>query len=195
MELRDRIADPAAEIERIAAWLDALDPEARVTETRALDPSSQRRLWRLARGRLIDLDHFVPPDRAPLQTVRHFGRNTLPAFKHFEKRFCRPPKAEDQSVLWGYNHGASAPLVGPGYFVVRDTGGDSRGEVVIDYTRIPPGKPAEWPALAVNERGLSRVVYAGMHDYMRKVSAHVSIGRAYKGGRETINHFVLCREP
>lgn len=195
MELSDRIADPDADIDAIAAWLDALDPEARVTETRALGPKPQRRLWRLCRGRLLDLDHFVPADRAPLAPVRHFGRNTLPAFREFEKRFCRPPKTEDQSVLWGYNHGVTEKLVGPGYFITRDTGGDSRGEVVIDYTRVPPAKPAEWPAIKPNERGISNLVYAGMHDFMRKVSTHVSIGRAYKKGRETVNCFVLCREP
>lgn len=195
MEFRDRIRDPSAEISALGAWLDALDPEARLRESRDLDPVSQRRLWRLARGQLLDLAAFVPAGKAPLETVRHFGRNTLPVFTTFEKRFCRPPKAEDQSLLWGYNHGSAAPLVGPGYFVVRETGGDSRGEVVIDYTRIPPGKPTEWPALQVNERGLSRLVYAGMQDFMRRVSAHVTIGRAYKGGRETANCFVLCREP
>jgi len=194
MTLAERILEPDADIGTIDAWLDGLDPSKRLEETRGLGPKAQRRLWRLCRGRVITLDHFVPKDRAALQPVRHFGRNTLPAFTTFEKRFCRPSEGEDRSMLWGYNEGSTRAVVGPGYFIVRETGGDSRGESVIDYTRVPPDKPAEWPAIKRNERGLSRFVYAGMLDFMRKVSDHVSIGRAYRGGRETANCFVLCRE-
>ena len=54
--------------------------------------------------------------------------------------------------------------------------------------------PAGWPPIKRNERGLQRFVYAGMVDFMRKVSDHVSIGRAYKGGERELPHtFVLCR--
>ena len=70
----------------------------------------------------------------------------------------------------------------------------ARGEVVVDYEMIPPDKPAEWPAIKPNTAGLQRFVYAYMHDYMRKVSDHVSIGRAYRRDRETPNCFLLCRE-
>lgn len=195
MTLAERILEPDAEIGALAAWLDGLDAARRLEETRGLGPKAQRTLWRLCRGRVATLFDFVPKDRAAMQPVRHFGRNTLPAFTLFEKRFCRPPEGEDRSTLWGYNEGMTRPVVGPGYFVVRATEGDSRGESVIDYTRVPPNKPAEWPAIRFNERGLSRFVYAGMLDFMRKVSAHVTIGRAYRKGRETPNCFVLCREP
>lgn len=190
----EMLATPHADIEAVAAHLDRLDSERRIAEVRAVGPDAQRRLWRLARGRLLTLDHFVPPDRAPLETVRHYGRNTLPAFKIFEKRFCRPGPGHDDSVRWGYNEGSTRPLVGPGYFVLRETGGDARGEVVVDYEMIPPDKPAEWPAIKPNTAGLQRFVYAYMHDYMRKVSDHVSIGRAYRRDRETPNCFLLCRE-
>lgn len=195
MTLAERILEPDADIGTIAAWLDGLDPARRLEETRALGPKPQRVLWRLCRGRVATLADFVPKDRPALQPVRHFGRNTLPAFTRFEKRFCRPPEGEDRSILWGYNEGSTRTVVGPGYFVVRSTEGDSRGETVIDYTAVPPDKPAEWPAIKPNERGLSLVVYAHMHDFMRKVSAHVTVGRAYRHGRETPNCFVLCREP
>ena len=33
-----------------------------------------------------------------------------------------------------------------------------------------------------------------MIDYLRKVSDHVSIGRAVKGGKAMDNWFLLCRE-
>lgn len=194
MTLLDELRSPQADIDALADWLDGLSHDQRVAETRALDGSAQRRLWRLTRGRAIDLDDFVPPGCGPLDPVRHYGRNTLPAFRLFEKRFCRPPLGEDANVLWGYNEGVTRPLVGPGYFVVRRTGGDSRGESVIDYTQVPPQKPTDWPKIQFNERGLSRFVYAGMLDFMRRVSTHVSIGRAYRKDRETPNCFVLCRE-
>jgi hypothetical protein len=45
-----------------------------------------------------------------------------------------------------------------------------------------------------NDQGLSRFVYANMVDYLRRVSSHVVIGRAYKGGKEMPNYFILCRE-
>jgi hypothetical protein len=37
-------------------------------------------------------------------------------------------------------------------------------------------------------------VYAGMKDYMRRVSEHVSIGRAYKHEKPMNAWFVLVRE-
>ena len=36
-------------------------------------------------------------------------------------------------------------------------------------------------------------VFAKMIDYLRKVSKHVTIGRAYKHGEETPNYFLLSR--
>jgi len=195
MTLGERILSGRETIDVIAEWLDGLEPGRRRDEVQALDAKAQRVLWRMARGRAIDHDHFVPADRGPLEPVRHYGRNTLPAFTLFEKRFCRPPESEDRSTLWGYNEGLTRPLVGPGYFIVRATGGDSRGQSVIDYTRVPPNKPSAWPEIKFNERGISRFVYAYMLDFMRGVSEHVSIGRAYKKDRETPNCFVLCREP
>jgi hypothetical protein len=97
-------------------------------------------------------------------------------------------------VLWGYNEGVARKAVGPGYFVTRKTEGDSRGEVVIDYYQVPPEKPAEWPSIQSNDSFLSALVYGKMHDYLRRVSRHVTIGRAYKKDRETANCFTLCRE-
>ena len=79
---------------------------------RSLGRSEQRRLYRAVDGflplRLVDL---VPPGCADLETVRHFGRNTLPAFTLFEKRFCRPRGADARKPgeLWGFNF--QTPLV------------------------------------------------------------------------------------
>jgi hypothetical protein len=180
----------------IAALLDGFTPEERVAAIRAAGRPQQRRLYRAVAGhgsvRLVDL---VPPARRPFETVRHFGRNTLPAFTRFEKRFCRPAgqDAAAPSELWGYNFQTVSPLTGPGYYVAYED--PEHGEVLIDYTKLPPQAPPGWPAVRSNERGLSRLIYAFMVDRLRRVSEHVTIGSAIKNGREIGSWFLLCREP
>ena len=67
-------------------------------------------------------------------------------------------------------------------------------EFVIDYELVPQEAQIEqWPKVQANERGLSRFVYAYMQDYLRKVSQHITIGRAYRKGKESPNYFTLCR--
>jgi hypothetical protein len=158
--------------------------------------AGQRRLYAAVAGHgAVRLADLVPPDRRALETVRHFGRNTLPAFTRFEKRFCRPPDEDAAAprALWGYNATRVAPLVGPGYYVARDDA--VHGEVLIDYTRIPPSAPPGWPAPKGNEGGLARFVYGHMVDRLRRVSEHVTIGSAARHGRELGSWFLLCREP
>lgn len=194
MNLVDHITKDGGTLESIAAYLDGLNDDERVLEARRLTPAAQRSLWSLTADTQLTLENFVPEQASALASVRHFGRNTLPLFKMFEKRFCRPPKDSDSKGLWGYNEGSTRAAVGPGYFVCRYTDGDPRGSVVIDYTLTPGGKSADWPDISSNKKGLSRFVYFGMQDFMRQVSDHVTIGRAYVKGKETNNFFVLCRE-
>jgi hypothetical protein len=180
----------------IAAWLDRAAPADRVAAIRAAGRGAQRRLYTAVEGhgtlRLADL---VAPQRAPLETVRHFGKNTLPLFTRFEKRFCRPPgqDAAAPAELWGYNFQTLQPVTGPGYFTARED--DPRGEVLIDYTRVPASAPPGWPAPRRNEAGLSRFVYGFMVDRLRRVSEHVTIGSAARNGRDLGSWFLLCREP
>mgnify|MGYP001545898162 CR=1 FL=1 len=196
LQFNRRILAPAADIDAIEAWLDGLSPAARKAETLSLTPKAQRTLWGLAAGRAVRLDELVPAEVADEQRVRHFGRNTLPKPIHlFEKPMCRPPAAEAPGVLWGFNEGVTRPLIGPGYFVLRATPGDSRGAAVVDYYTVPPRAPQGWPAVKPNTRGLQRFAFAEMHDFLRRVSHHVVIGRAYKRDRRTDNCFVLCRAP
>ena len=192
--LVDLILGSSPNLDEIAAWLDAKAPSVRIEEVRALDAPEQRVLWKLALGRAMTFDDLVPPDYGPLQPVRHFGKNTQPAFTHFEKRMCRPSFETSEPVLWGYNEGPTRKFIGPGYFVVRQTPTDPRGATVVDYWQVPPEKPGEWPAVKPNESGLQRLVYAHMEDFLRRVSTHVSIGRAWRERRETPHLFLLCRE-
>jgi hypothetical protein len=141
----------------------------------------------------IELIDLVPPDRSDLEEVRHLGRNSLPAFTIFEKRFCRlPGNARDApNALAGYNFQAMSPVTGPGYFMARNDANTK--EVLVDYTRLPDQKPGDWPAVRSNEKGLSRFVYGFMVDRLRRVSEHVTIGSAARNGRELGSYFVLSR--
>jgi hypothetical protein len=193
-ELRARLSE--GEPRRIAELLDALPHEERVAAARGLGRAQQRRLYAAVEGfRPLSLADLVPPRVPDLATVRHYGRNTLPAFTLFEKRFCRPRGAdrEKPSELWGFNFQSLSPLTGPGYFVARED--PARPELWIDYRCVPPERPPEWPELRGNERGLARLVYGFMVDTLRGVSEHVSIGSAARRGRDIGSWFILCREP
>jgi len=187
--------DPVKPAE-VAVFLDGLAPEERVAAIRGAGRGAQRRLYAAVAGHgTVRLADLVPPSRAPLETVRHYGRNTLPLFTHFEKRFCRPPgqDAAAPAELWGFNFQTLQPVTGPGYFIAREDA--PRGEVLIDYTRVPATAPPGWPAPRRNEAGLSRFVYGFMVDRLRRVSEHVTIGSAARHGREMGSWFLLCREP
>jgi hypothetical protein len=193
--LRALVAERPVAPARIATLLDGLAPASRVAAVRSLGRGEQQALYAAVAGFLpLRLADLVPPATPDLAPVRHYGRNTLPAFTLFEKRFCRPPGADPRKPgeLWGYNHQALAALTGPGYFVAREDPG--RPEVWVDYTRVPPSGAPGWPPVRPNERGLSRFVYGFMIDTLRRVSEHVTIGSAARRGREIGSWFVLCRE-
>ena len=179
----------------IARFLDGLSHAERVDAIRAVGRSDQRRLYESVKGvgsvRLVDL---VPPSTGEMVAVRHFGKNTLPAFTHFEKRFCRPAGADASKpgVLYGFNFQTMSFVTGPGYFVAHER--PNAPEVDIDYREVPQSKPAGWPAIRTNEGGLGSLVYGNMVDTLRRVSEHVTIGSAAKGGKDMGSWFLLCRE-
>jgi hypothetical protein len=199
--LRDMLESEQTTIGEIAAWLDAAAPEQRLEAAFSLDRRAQRELYRRAQsGAAIALEHFVPPELPALRPVHHRGKNTLPLprkHRFFEKRFCRPQDRSER--LFGYNNAPSGKLVGPGYFVAVPTRGQpawtERGPVVVDYFQVPDGPvPSEWPKVVPNSKGLQRFVYHGTRDFMRRVSAHVSIGAAHKGEKALDHYFVLVRQ-
>jgi len=194
-ELEALARDPAVPPARIAEGLDGLPARLRTAAVRGISRRAQRDLYAKVRGfapvRLADL---VPADRGDLETVRHFGRNTLPAFTLFEKRFCRlvGTAREAPESLAGFNFQALSGITGPGYFVaVEDPGGL---EVLVDYRRLPQARPMDWPAIRSNEVGLARFVYGFMVDTLRRVARDVTVGAAARNGRALGNYFVLSRE-
>ncbi len=174
----------------VATFLDRLTADERREAIAALSgPRLQSRLYRaVANAPRVTLADLVPQDAPSLGEVIFHGKNSLPAFTLFQKRFCRPPRGADE--LWGYNHQSLAWLTGPGYFVVHDDG--ARG-AAIDYREVPPDRPPSWPEVRPNDRGFSRFVYSGMVDYLRRVARDVFIGSAHRAGKELGNYFVLSR--
>jgi hypothetical protein len=195
-ELEVRIAEAPVDVGSIAALLDGFSHAERVAAVRSLGRSSQRALYSAVDGFLaLQLVDLVPESVAALETVRHYGRNTLPAFTHFEKRFCRPEgeASSEPAALYGFNFQALERLTGPGYFVAKQD--PKRPEIWVDYNVVPPIHPDGWPEIRRNEVGLSRFVYGFMVDTLRRVSEHVTIGSAARKGRDVGSWFVLCREP
>lgn len=194
-DLKGWLAAPTAKPREISQFLDTLNHAARVKAIRSLNRTEQRNLYEAVDGfRPLALSDLVPATREDFATVRHFGKNTLPLFSHFEKRFCRPVDADPNrpAELLGFNFQTMAPVTGPGYFVAVDDA--EREEVLVDYRRVPKGHPDGWPSIQPNERGLSRFVYGFMVDTLRGVSEHVTIGSAARKGKDPGSWFVLCRE-
>jgi len=195
MSLADLVRSDAKILE-IARHLDSLAHPDRLRECQSLSGGDQKRLFRKAgESPPLDLAFFVPSATPPLTQVVHHGKNSQPLFRDFQKRWCRPVDRDDR--LYGYNETVVRPLIGPGYFVAHDTEpGDERGAVVVDYFMTPPadGRAPGWPEVKPNSSGLQRFVYHQTRDYMRRVSAHVSIGEAHRLEKKVMGWFILCRE-
>ncbi len=187
------LLEPKIDLERLAEVLDGLGHEGRVHATRSWHGKRQSAIFEACKGRTLDLDFLVPPSIGELIEVIHDGQNTLPMFSHFQKRFVRLPAEEEHKVA-GYNHQSTSLFTGPGYFVCKPGDGEHEGEIAIDYTHYPKNKPDAWPEIRKNEGVLAGSVYGGMVDYLRRISSHVSIGRAWKGGKPMNAWFTLVRD-
>ncbi len=192
----DIVADETVDLAALGKLFEKASPDERVRIVGAIDARGQARLWQAAEGRRVTIEEMVPRDLGPLVPVIFHGKNSLPAFTRFQKRFCRPSEGVQADELWGYNYQPArwlAPLTGPGYFIACDSS-DPLGGVAVDYRRIPPARPEGWPEPVDNRRRLSRFIYDGLVDYLRPVSAHLLVGRATRGDKPLANYFLLCHE-
>ncbi len=194
--LLDPTLGPADRASRVAETLDALSLAERI---RALEDLGgrrvQRSLWEAAgQNPPVATVDLVPRGHAPMRPVVFHGRNSLPAFTRFKKICARPPAGTPGDVLWGYNDTSIRQLIGPGYYVVHDTPGTHFGASAFDYTQLPTDRPPSWPEIRPNEQGLSRFIYNGTVDYMRRIARDVFIGAATRNGNELGSYFVLVRE-
>jgi len=186
------LAAPKPGLEEINAFFAELNADTCTSLVRTIDGNSQKRLWEAAAGRPVKAEDLVPTSYEAAQEVIHWGRNSLPLFHQFQKRFSRVEG--DEAILYGYNEGSLRWLIGPGYFVARHD--EASNSLCVDYHSIPPKDaklPEGWPQLAVNDRGVSQLVFGGMIDYLRKISDRVFVGRAERGGKLQNNYFLLCR--
>jgi hypothetical protein len=181
--------EPNLRIEALAHALDGLTHEGRLHAIRSWNSKTQARLFDALANNVHPFTraHFAPPESGALRECIHEGKNSLPVFTQFQKRFARTESGE----LFGYNHGITMALTGPGYFVVRD--GDRPNELAIDYTIRPQTQLQGWPALAANTSGIRSLVFGEMVDHMRRLSTHIAVGRAAKTNKMMDNWFVLCR--
>ena len=181
-------------LDDIATWLDNQTPEDRLQAIQSLNKAEQRTLFeKCVDTEPLTLDYFCA---GPNVEVIHDGKNSLPAFQLFQKRFVR---LEDDRVV-GYNHASTMGVIGPGYFVLKETSENpdwtQHGSVVVDYYEVLEANtpiPSTWPKVKGNHQGLQMFVYNKMHDFMRRVSTHVSIGSAFKKGKSIDSYFLLCR--
>ena len=171
-------------LEDLAAALDSVTHQERVDWLRSLNKGQQAALFKLAEGTQMGLEEVHSSEG---QVVIQYGKNSLPVFTHFQKRI-----ALHNGVVQGYNHQSLQWLVGPGHFRVIPH--EVPGELLFDYLWTPETVPEGFPAARSNRGGLSTLVYGNLQDVVRKVSSHVSIGRALMKGKLTNNYFGLCRE-
>lgn len=194
-ELADAL-DRDASLDAVAALVGGLGPR-RAEVLLALGKRHQRALYALAgRAWPVKAEDLVPPGDPDTEVI-HDGRNTLPIFRRFEKRFARSA----DGLIYGYNEGITRRFIGPGYFVCRPCEGEeqARSAWVVDYFRVPEGRPvpAGWPRVRANWWGPQVLVYHHTRDHLRRVAPGVIIGSAYKTlfGREFAldSYFLLVR--
>jgi hypothetical protein len=182
--------EPKLDLERLRPMLDTCGHWSRRNAIRGLSKQMMAALFEAsADADPLTLDDIVPATEPLVEVIQH-GRNSLPLFNNFQKRFCKPDGEGAGDVLWGYNHADTSVFTGPGYFVARI----EDKELVVDYGALPPRKPASWPEIIPNSARIGRFVWVGMVDRVRRVSTHVSIGRAWRGGKASDDYFALCRE-
>ncbi len=179
---------PASELE---AMLDALDLRQRVSVVTSVRGALLAQLFEIAADGAPLRSADIVPDSIPAgATVTFEGRNSLPAFSRFQKRFTRTA----DGLSFGYNHQplrAAGMVTGPGYFRVLEAGEDRASELLFDYTRPPPFEPQGWPRYRPNHVGASRFVFMDLHDYVRRVARGVVIGAAFRHGKNQNAYFSL----
>jgi hypothetical protein len=187
--LSSLLARPDCSQPQLAAYLDGLDAAGRLAECRALTGKEQKRLWEAVAGApAFTVDDLVSPSTPEGKEVIWGGKNSLLAFRIFEKRFMR----QGGKVI-GYNKQSTSWLTGPGYFTCVPSPHEPR-EIRVDYTQVPTTTPAGWPEVKPNDRGFSNLVYKNLYDYLRRVSQTVCIGFATRLDKPMDSYFVLARE-
>ena len=197
--LRALLETQEPRLRAVAELLETLSAADQKTHLLQLNQARMEELWALAaEAEALEVRDLFP--ERPLENTTYIwnGVNSLPLFRCFQKRFYYSAdyaKAEDRGLLApGFNEQTFRWFTGPGCFTARAASETDPGPMVFDYTLTPTIQPADWPKVKAADRGISRFVYGGMHDYMRRLTADTMVGKAWVRGRETPNLFVLCRD-
>jgi hypothetical protein len=196
MDITPMISKASVDRKEIARVLDEVGEPMRIQSVADLGRHELALLFDAsADNEPLTLEHFVPAGVPPMTEVIHEGKNSLGLFTRFQKRFARPATPTNPPELWGYNEQSMRLFTGPGYFVAALPSEKLgiEGSVVIDYRRLPADKPGSWPPIMPNSARLSRFIYNGTVDVMRRVSGHVTIGRAMRDNKPMDAWFVLVR--
>ncbi len=168
-----------SDLSDLSGQLDNATHADRIRWAYTLDEAEQLKLFDLARGQSLTTDDLVRPEE---RVLIHAGRNGLPRFNRFEKRFAR---LGEQTVGYNHNDQIGGPLnfivtrlVGPGHYTAYDAP-DGDG-VWIDYRTIPERRHPVFPKLIDNDHGVRGLVFGNMVDVLRRASRHVLIGNAFK---------------
>src|SRR5215472_12266082 len=74
----------------IARLFEEAARDERVRMIESVGAPGQAKLWTIADPEHVSIDELVPRTFGPLEPVIFHGKNSLPAFTIFQKRFCRP---------------------------------------------------------------------------------------------------------
>src|ERR1043165_9074153 len=103
-----RLLDDRASAKDIESFLDGLPGPERVQEVLSITGRGVKRLYDAVAGTTpLSLDDFAKTE----EPVIFEGRNSLPMFTRFQKRFSR----QGDEVV-GYNHQTMGFVTGPGFF-------------------------------------------------------------------------------
>jgi hypothetical protein len=182
------LVEGGARYRDISSYLDALSPADKLAQVLAVTGKRVGKLYDcVADAPTTLLEEFAPNTLAEGETLIYEGRNSLPMFTRFQKRFQRGK----DGIVVGFNFQTMSFVTGPGYFVVVDGDDFKPNELLFDYTREPPFFPAGWPEYKPNTKGLSKQVYGNMKDYCRRVAKGVVVGAAFRNGKAEGAWFTL----
>jgi len=191
LSIGELVTKPDVSLADVTSHCDGLAHTELTHQTTSLNKAQQIALWDLAEGsQALTLDYLVPEDASELEPFPFWGKNSLPAFKRFQKVFY----FDKSRTICGYNKQSIMRFTGPGYFQVH-MNPKAESEIQIDYTMHPTEHPSGWPKIKPNTAIPARFIYGGTKDNLRYVSRDVVIGRACKQGEKPMpNWFILCRE-
>ncbi|MFO0662006.1 MAG: hypothetical protein U0165_19565, partial [Polyangiaceae bacterium] len=110
------LVDGAAGYAAISTYLDSLSADERLAQVLAVTGSRVGKLYEAVKGcPAITVEDFIPTGTPDGDTVIFEGRNSLPMFSRFQKRFCRGAGG----IVVGYNHQTMSFVTGPGFFVCK----------------------------------------------------------------------------